>query len=136
NKEEIHENKEQQVKQTTIASTKHESQVDTKSKDEQSTVLLVNFFDKIFSNAKQETRNLLLQNVILCGGSVTSDMVITLNNHLSKYNNVKIILDHTIFSTFTGMDILAINLKGFITRKEWEEFGDKSIEKFGIEWYK
>lgn len=96
-------------------------------------------FDKMFNNTKQEMKPSLLANVVLCGGRVTSEMVFKMQEYLatkSQSQTPKIILDHTIFSTYTGMDILAMKPDGFISRREWEEFGNKTLDKFGIEWYK
>lgn len=109
----------------------------TRNEDEELGEILKKEFDYLYNQSLQDLKSTLLMNVILCGGSITHHMVTILNDHLlKKSQNVKIILDHTIFSTYTGMDIISSNIKGFILRREWEEFGEKSMDKYGIEWYK
>lgn len=96
-------------------------------------------FDNMYKDIKQDLKSAMLNNVVICGGIVDSNIIIQINEHIvekAHLHTPKIIADHTFFSTYTGMDILSLNPELFILRKEWEEYDDRCVDKFGIEWYK
>lgn len=103
--------------------------------------ILKSEFNQLFTKIENESKTSILGNVILCGGKVNSHEYSEFETFISsKSKNFvpKLIIDHSIFSTYTGLDILCIGdtNEGFITRRNWEEYGDKCIDKYGIEWYK